>query len=319
MPIYSHQDYNPPTLFRHPHYSTIIPSQFRNVNGVSYSRERIKTPDNDFFDVDFSKVGSKKVAITLHGFEGNASRPYVLGMVKELNKHSWDVASLNYRGCSGTPNNHLHSYHSGKTDDIHLLVNHLTSLGYSHIVLIGYSLGGNLALKYMGENIDRPDTVKGAVGFSVPIELHASAIEMGRKKNWVYGWRFKKRLVKKIRAKESMIENKDYFNQLINMKSLIHFDNIFTAKQHGYVDAIDYYNQNSSNQFLNTIEKPTLLVNALNDSFLPEICYPFSTAKQSKHLFLSTPKYGGHCGFWQKGETYWSEEIAMRFVTQHCS
>ncbi|MBX2846273.1 MAG: alpha/beta fold hydrolase [Saprospiraceae bacterium] len=319
MPLISEDGYRPPALFKHAHYSTIVPSQFRKVTGVVYQRERYSTPDGDFFDVDFSTTNSKKIAITLHGFEGNASRPYVLGMVRTLNQMDWDVASLNYRGCSGEINHFLKSYHSGTTDDIHQLVLQLTKQGYEAIALIGFSLGGNLALKYVGEGRQLPNEVKAAIGLSVPIELYPSAIEMGKTKNWVYGWRFKKRLLKKLRSKAHMIEDKAYYKELLNMRSLIHFDDIFTARQFGYSNAVDYYTQNSTKQYLMNIEVPTLLVNALNDSFLPEVCYPLEAAKQSKALFGQFPKYGGHCGFWQKGPTYWSEERTAWFLNEFVS
>jgi len=123
----------PALPFRHPHLSTLYPTLFRRVPALKYTRERIGTPDNDFLDLDWSRVGSRRVALVLHGLEGDSDRTYVRGMVRALNRRGWDVAAVNLRGCSGTPNRQLRFYHSGATEDVATVVAHLQTKPYESL------------------------------------------------------------------------------------------------------------------------------------------------------------------------------------------
>jgi predicted alpha/beta-fold hydrolase len=137
VPVITESTYRAPRLFTNPHVQTIVPSLFRKVDDVHYKRERIDTVDGDFLDLDFSRVGSDGVVIVLHGLEGDASRAYVLGMVKAFNKSGWDVVALNFRGCSGECNRKLRFYHSGDTMDLHAVVTYVSDrYRYSRIALL---------------------------------------------------------------------------------------------------------------------------------------------------------------------------------------
>ncbi len=152
MPLISKSDYNPMFLFSNAHFQTIYPPLFRKVKGVNYVRERILTPDRDFIDLDWSKVGADRAVIVSHGLEGHSRRSYVLGMIKAFNTRGWDGIAFNFRGCSGEPNRLIRSYHCGATEDLHTVVSHvIEKKSYSSISLVGFSVGGNLTLMYLGE------------------------------------------------------------------------------------------------------------------------------------------------------------------------
>ena len=320
MPLIPSSDFNPRFLFRNKHFSTIAPSMFRKVNGVNYKRKRISTPDNDFLDIDFSIVSSKTIVIITHGLEGNSDRTYMKGMVKAVNKTGWDAVALNLRGCSGEANNLFLSYHSGKTDDLDLVVTHLLkNYDYQKIMLVGFSLGGNLTLKYIGEKGEdiHPD-ICCAVAFSVPVDLKDSSDQLAKRSNAMYMKRFlgmlKPKLIEKTkRFPAHGIKNDD----IVKLKNFYDFDNLYTAPAHGFSSAKDYWEKCSAKPFLSKIKIPTLLINALNDPFLGDLSYPFEDAKKSSSFYLETPKYGGHVGFVKSllmNQELWNEKRAIEFL-----
>jgi len=316
MPIPLHQ---PALPFRHPHLSTIYPTLFRRVPLVSYERERITTPDGDFLDVDWSRVGSTRAALVIHGLEGDSYRAYMQGMVRALNRRGWDVAALNLRGCSGTPNRRLRFYHSGATEDVETAVAHVRALSYRTLALVGFSLGGNLVLKYLGERGTAvPSAVQAAVALSVPVDLLGCADALERPGNVVYRWRFLRQLRAKVEAKAAQFPEALSTAAFAHIRSLRDFDEHYTAPIHGFAGATDYYTRASSLPLLPSIAVPTLLVNAANDPFLSESCYPETIAARHAALTLSTPRYGGHVGFVEPNPAgdYWSETTAGLFLQQ---
>src|SRR5207249_4155753 len=152
------------------------------IGAVTYQRERVITPDGDFLDLDWAKIGSGRVAVLAHGLEGNSKGHYMLGMVSALVRRGFDAVAWNARGCSGEPNRVLRFTHSGATEDLQTVISHVTSTcNYSQISLIGFSLGGNLALKYVGERGRELDPrITAAVAFSVPCDLCSSSIELAK-------------------------------------------------------------------------------------------------------------------------------------------
>ena len=261
--------------------------------------ERIPTFDHDFLDLDWYKKGNSTLVIICHGLEGNSRKAYMLGMAKAVTDGlPSDALTWNYRGCSTEMNKTNRFYHSGATDDLELVVDHGIEKGYNLVVLIGFSLGGNLVLKYLGEKGDKINPkVKGAVVFSVPMDLESSSIKMKGWENYLYTRRFLKSLKKKIKTKESLKFENIELDQAENVKDLFHFDDLFTGPLHGFEDARDYYRSCSSLFFLDSINVPTLIVNARNDPFLSETCFPFQKLDQNKNVHLEAPKHGGHCGF----------------------
>jgi len=309
-------NYTPPILFRNGHFATIYSGIIRSVNGVVQKRERLILSDGDFMDLDWSdsSTPTKKLVVLLHGLEGDAQRPYITGSAKILNQNGYDACAVNYRGCSGEPNKMYRSYHSGATEDLIEVLDHiLNTRDYSEIYLKGFSLGGNLLLKYLGEGNDIPDELKGAVAVSVPCNLHDSCKQLLSTKNIMYAIRFKGNLLGKLREKQQLFPGKISDADIKRIKTLKDFDNVYTSQAHNFKDALDYYEQCSSLQFLPNIKVPSLIINAKDDSFLGPECYPVKETDNNSKLYLETPNYGGHVGFWGKNNITYTEKQALSF------
>ncbi|MFC4220831.1 YheT family hydrolase [Flagellimonas marina] len=318
MPLVS-SNYSPPLFFKNGHFATIYCGLFRKVNGVFQKRERLPLSDGDFLDLDWSDsiIPSKKLVILLHGLEGDGQRPYITGSAKLFNQNGYDACAVNYRGCSGETNTLYRSYHSGVTEDIKEVIDHiLKTKDYSEIYIKGFSLGGNLVLKYLGEDETVPKEIKGAVAVSVPCNLHSSCQKLLTFNNILYAIRFKGNLIAKLREKQEWFPDLITDSDIKKIKTLKDFDDIYTSKAHNFKDALDYYTQCSSLQFLPNIKVPSLIINALDDSFLGPECYPFSEAEQNPNLYLETPKHGGHVGFWGKHNITYTEKKALDFFNQ---
>ena len=321
MPVIAHSTYCPPRLYRNPHVQTIYPLVMRKVRGIRYTRERMVTPDSDFIDLDWSTVDSSRLVIVTHGLEGSARSKYVRGFARAANNAGWDVLAWNLRGCSGEPNNRLQTYHSGASDDLQLVFSHaLFRKKYSEIALVGFSLGGNLTLKFLGEQGESIQSlISGAVCFSVPCDLRTSARRLTRTRNKYYLRYFMKPLQKKIALKQAQYPEYLPPKNPALLKDFTAFDNYYTAPVHGFRNATEYWYQNSSRRFLNDIRIPTLLVNALDDPFLSPGCFPYKQAESNPFVTLETPSHGGHVGFieFNKEGIYWSERRGMEFLEQH--
>jgi uncharacterized protein len=307
--------YQAPALLFTNHLETIYPALLRKVADVQYQRERITTPDKDFLDLDWLKQDSKKLIIISHGLEGSTDRAYIKGMAKLFFANGFDALAWNYRGCGSEMNKNLRFYHSGATDDLGRVIQHAESLGYSEINLIGFSLGGNLTLKYAGEQREAiSPKIKKIVTFSVPLNLRSSCEKISEPPNWMYSQRFLKSLKKKIADKSKIMSGLNV-SALNEVKTLLQFDNTYTAPLHGFRDAFDYYQQCSAIRFVSAIQRTTLVVNALNDPFLSADCYP---TEFSNHPYLNFeyPERGGHVGFalFNKNGLYWSELRALDFI-----
>jgi predicted alpha/beta-fold hydrolase len=318
MPILE-STYKAPYLFRKGFISTVYSGLIRKVKGVNQQRERITLSDGDFLDLDWSYANEKsnKVIILLHGLEGNAQRPYITGAAKLFNQNGIDALSVNFRGCSGEPNRNYYSYHSGATEDLHEVINHVIhQKGYTEIHLKGISLGANIILKYLGERDSVHSEVKTAIAVSVPCYLSGSAKELHAIKNILFHDRFKKHLLSSLKLKQANFPERLSIEELNTINTLNDFDNTYTSKAHGFIDASDYYEKSSSLQFLPNIKIPTLIINALNDSFLSAECYPVKEAKNNSNLYLEMPKYGGHAGFVEKMDVYYNERRALEFIKE---
>jgi len=302
------------------HIQPIFPSIFRKIETDFYIRERIETDDADFLDIDWAKNGNKNLAIISHGLEGSSKRSYVAGMAKTLLRNGWDVLAWNFRSCSEEINRQPRFYHSGATDDLERVVQHALNKDlYNKISLIGFSMGGNLTLVYLGQQGDNLNAkIVRSATFSVPCDLRASSMQLAKPQNKLYMKRFLRMLHEKIREKMKV------FPELINdtdydlIKTFKEYDNRYTAPLHGFENAEDYWRKCSSRQFIPGIKIPTLIVNALNDPFLADGCYPVEETAKSKYVFLERPKSGGHVGFisFNKDNSYWSENRALEFLTE---
>lgn len=311
--------YEPAFIFRNPHLNTIYPHLFRKVTGIKYTRERLSTPDGDFIDLDFSSVASSKLVIIAHGLESNSNETYVKGMVKSFNKRKWDSVVMNFRGCSGEANLLPRSYHSGATEDLTCVIDYLKAhKNYAEIVLVGFSLGANLILKYLGESGHSiASSIQAAVAVSAPCCLKGSSTKLSKRSNQIYMQRFVTLLKEKMKQKAKTFPGLVNYRDFRSVRSFQEFDDLYTAPFHGFRNAEDYWEQCSSKKYVESIKIPTLLINSLDDPFLNEECFPFKAAALNKNFQLETPAYGGHVGFVSlknKGE-YWHETRAANFIT----
>lgn len=312
-------NYVPPGIFKNADASTIYAATLRKVEIPIYERERIELSDGDFIDLDWSnsrKEKSDKLVILLHGLAGNTDRPYMKGMARIFNQNGWDAVAMNFRGCSEELNRLFRSYHAGASDDLAEVITHILTLKkYTQIALVGFSLGGNMLMKYLGENRSLPEEIIGSVGVSVPCDLSGSLGAINRMRNFVYSKRFELNLKQHLVARAKKFPDHIQKKQIAACSSLRDIDDLYTSKAHGYKNAEDYYQKTSAKNFLAGIEKPVLILSAKNDSFLSPECYPHEIAKNSDNLYLEMPAYGGHVGFVTKDEAYYHEKRAFEFIS----
>ncbi|MCR9290400.1 MAG: alpha/beta fold hydrolase [Bacteroidetes bacterium] len=318
MPLIQKSDYKAPLLLRNAHLNTVYAALARKVKDVFYERERIETPDKDFLDLDWSFVKSDQLVIVLHGLEGSADRPYMRGMIKAFNNKGWDGLAFNFRGCSGVINRQPYSYHMGWTTDLEFVVDHVLSINrYREIVLVGFSLGGNVVLNYLGKYGNTlPKAVKKGIAFSVPCHIESANIEIDKAKNSLYLKRFMNSLNEKAAKKAESFPNKIQFDVKNPPKNFYQFDDQFTAPLNGFKNNFDYWTKSSSLNVIPQIEIPTLLVNALDDTFLSYRCFPVEMAEKHQFFHFEAPKHGGHVGFisFNNQGSIWSEKRALAFA-----
>lgn len=308
-------NYRPSFFFQNEHINTIYSSLFRKLKPLPFKRRRIETLDDDFLDIDFLENGERKIVILCHGLEGSSASKYIQATAKILHENGYAIAAMNYRFCSGDINRQLVTYHSGRTEDLNAVIEEVLP-HYDAVYLVGFSLGGNLVLKYTGDGIyNVHPKVKATLAISVPVDLYGSSLELQKIKNRIYTWRFLITLSKKVKLKHAQYPDQVDLKQLKRVKKLIDFDEYFTSTLNGFKDAKDYYAQANCKQFLHNIKIPSLLINALDDPFLSASCYPYAEAESNPYFNLMTPKYGGHVGFVSSNqEYYWVDRQILAFI-----
>ena len=331
MPLIAPSSYEPPTRLWNGHLQTIIPSLFRKVS-VPYVRERIDTPDDDFLDLDWAFpndewkanhssfiIDNSSLIILTHGLEGSSTSPYLAGMVQHLTRQGFTCLAWHYRSCSGQMNRQQRFYHVGETGDLDLVVQHVLTKGYQTMYLVGFSAGGNVTLKYLGEKGKTiHDAIKKAVVFSVPVDLMGSSRRLEQWDSLVYNYRFSRTLKRKVLEKAAVMPGIFPTEAIRKARNVREFDNSFTAPMNGFRDVADYYTQSSSLPFIPAIAIPALVINARNDPFLSPECFPEALARELPNVWMEFPEQGGHCGFPSRTGgiqgTYWSEERTVDFL-----
>ena len=316
MPLLEKSTFRPPFFIKNGHVQTIYPFLFKKTNLVSYKRVRHFTKVQDFLDIDFSLVGSKSLVILTHGLEGNSSNYYISGMAKYFNDKGLDALAWNMRSCSEEMNLTKKFYHASDYEDLETIIEYALSLNYESISLVSFSLGASITAHYLGKKGSLvPPEVKSCVLFSTPCDLACSTHELTKKIHKVYAENFLFSMRKKIKDKQrsmnfSLISESD----LNSIKSLKEFDQLVNVPLYGFKDAQEFWTLGSCRPYLPNIKIPTLMINAKNDPFLGEDCYPTEEAQNSSHLFLEIPRSGGHIGFATFGNHYWSESRAFNFI-----
>ncbi|MEM8566154.1 MAG: alpha/beta fold hydrolase [Bacteroidota bacterium] len=298
----------------------MIPSLWRKVHGVNYTREQIDTPDGDFLDLDWCQTNSKDLVIITHGLEGSSKRPYVLGMAKCFHQKGWNILAWNCRSCGGEINRKGRFYHHGETEDLHHVLRHaLNKKNFENVVLVGFSMGGSITIKLLSELADdQKGVVRCGVAASVPVDLTESVAEFKKRSMAFYRKKFLRRLEKKIKKKAELYPDEIEYKDFSKIKYFPDFDNAYTAPLHGFDDAYDFYQKASAKNFLDSVSVPLLLINALNDPFLTKGCYPYDIVTRSGLVYLETPRFGGHVGFIQrKTNITYLEQRAMDFAKEY--
>ena len=317
MPIISSL-YSPNWWLKSMDISSIYASKFRKIKGIVQQRERLTLSDGDFLDLDwiYGEISTDTVVILLHGLEGSAKRPYILGAAKLYLEQNIDACCVNYRGCSGEPNMSFKTYHSGSIADLQAVIDFvIEKKSYKNIILHGFSLGANLSLFYAG-TINIPTQIRAIIAISAPCDLKGCCNQLISTRNLIYSEYFKRSLIKKLYQKLEKYPDLLSLEEIKKVKTLYDFDTIYTAKSNGFADADDYYSQCSCISHLGNIAIPTYILNAQNDSFLSESCYPYKQAKENPMIYLETPKFGGHVAF-VDNSIYYSEKQSIAFLKQH--
>jgi predicted alpha/beta-fold hydrolase len=317
MPLIHSDPFKSPYVIPNGHFETIYPSFFRRVNGVEYERERITTPDGDFLDLDWSRVGSQRLLIVSHGLEGNSGRDYVKGFVKWFNRHGWDALAWNCRSCSGEMNCTPKLYHHGAWYDLDSVINHVLAKGiYSQIALAGVSMGGSITLRYLGEKGDAtPKEIIGATAFSVPCYLQDSVKALERRGHRFYANRFIKKLKAKLLYKANQFPDLPDHELLQRATTFEELDEAYSIRVYGFSSPAEFYDHITVYHSLPKICRPALVVNSLNDPMLIDKCFPYDIAEASNYFHLQVTKHGGHMGFQIKGSEHsWAEMRALQFL-----
>jgi|694.fasta_scaffold00848_58 predicted alpha/beta-fold hydrolase len=295
-----------------------------HVSGSYPSKQKYKLDSSSLHEdheddenAEIEDCEQSRLVIICHGLEASSQGAFEQCLAKTLYKEGFDIVLVNYRGCSGEPNKLLKSYHSGKSEDLKSVIDYICAKKkYSHyrdIYLVGNSVGGNIILKYLGEEgFDLPSQIKKAFAISVPLDLASSSRAMARKENALYMSKFLGCLKAKIQDKEELLTREINLKDFSKLKNFYDFDSRYTAPLNDFSSAEDYWIKASSKPYLNKIQIPTYILSSLDDSFLAKDCYPFSEAEHNKFIFLECSSHGGHCGFIElnlRGISYAEQEV----------
>lgn len=304
--IATHSSFKPAWWLKNHHLQTVYPTFCRRV-ALTYpvTRERLTTPDQDFIDIDWCGAGTGPLVLLLHGLTGSSRSPYIQGLQQILSKHGWRSVTLNFRGCSGEYNNTARCYHSGDTEDVQFLYEVLRQREPdTPMAAIGFSLGGNVLLKWLGEQGNKL-TFFAAIAVSVPLLLATCATKLESGLSKLYNRKLLKELKVYVQQKQAHLRYLKQFDEadklarlgdLQGIRSFWQYDEQVVAKLYGFKGVQDYYQRSSSRQFLKSIAVPTLIIQAMDDPFMTPEVLP-SVDELSHMVNLEVTSGGGHVGF----------------------
>ena len=302
-----------------PHLQTLWPYCIRRHSDLPLRRERLELPDGDFVDLCWAgePAGSSPVVALFHGLEGSIDSPYARPMLKQIRDAGWCGVFMHFRGCSGEPNRLARSYHSGDTGDIRFLLATLSRrFPAAPLAAIGYSLGGNALLKYLGE-AGEAAPLRCAVAISVPFLLANGARRLNRGLSRIYQRHLLGLLQLKVLAKFKTRPAPVDVTNVTGMNTFYRFDDSITAPLHGFNSADDYYSRCSSRRFLGAVRVPTLILHSRDDPFMTPEAIP-EPGELSKHVTLELSAGGGHVGFIAGRvpgrAVYWLEQRVPEFI-----
>ena len=314
--------FQPAWWCRGPHLQTLWPNRLRRPPPLRLARERLELPDGDFLDIDWTAdTGDESpIVLLLHGLQGSSRSRYARGLLHAITRRGWRGALMHFRGCSGEPNRLARSYHSGETGDLDYFVGILKArYPRAPLAAIGVSLGGNVLLKWLGEQGARA-RVTCAVAISVPFVLSEAANRLTRGFSRVYQWSLLRCLRRALDEKRRSVPLPLAVQDLSRLRSFWEFDEHVTAPLHGFRGAHHYYETSSCRPYLARIRVPTLLLQAQDDPFLDPIAIP-GPEHLADGVTLELYERGGHVGFvsgtWPWRARYWLEERVPAFLAPH--
>jgi uncharacterized protein len=277
------------------HVQTIWPALAPRGLGLAVSRRRVELPDGDFIDVDW--VGERgPIVVVLHGLGGDSTSHYVRGMLRAIASRGWRAALMYFRGCGGEPNRLPRSYHAGETGDLDTFIAMLRQREpHTPLAAVGYSLGGNVLLKWLGER-GGTAPLSTAVAVSVPFDLADAADRVHQGFSRIYELRMLRSLQQLMRDKAARLTLPWDDRAIGAIKSLREFDDRITAPLHGFGGADDYYARASCRPYLSAIVTPSLVIHAADDPFMSPTVVP-TERELSGAITLDLSSHGGHVGF----------------------
>lgn len=328
MPIISETSFKPAWWLRNPHLQTIWPALFRRASSPPRWRERMATADGDFLDLDWCGTGEGPIILLLHGLSGSSRSGYIEGMQKALSQRGFRSVALNFRGCSGQPNATARCYHSGETEDVDHVYRQIRQRNpNTPLAAVGYSLGGNVLLKWLGERGPR-STLFAAAAISVPLLLNLCADRMDRGFSRLYRDHLLRELKHYLKQKRDHLrlhgaaaeaEKIDRLGDLTHVRSFWEYDDRVVAPLYAFRDVHDYYHKSSSRQFLKSIRTPTLIVQSADDPFMSPAVIP-TEDELSPFVHLEVTSAGGHVGFiagtLPGRPRYWLERRIPQFLQE---
>jgi hypothetical protein len=302
------------------HLHTLWPTLARRAPRLALRRERLELADGDFLDLDWGPQRAGALVLVLHGLEGSSRSGYALGLLAATATRGWHGVVMHFRGCSGEPNRLPRSYHSGETGDLAAVVGLLRARHPGRrLAVVGYSLGGNVLLKWLGES-GAAAPVDCAAAVSVPFELDAAAKRLTRGISRLYQWWLLRNLRHSVMRKVLSGVLPEDFSWRAAAPDFWTFDDRVTAPLHGFAGADDYYRRSSCRQYLGGIGVPTLVLHARDDPFLSPEAIP-APAEVPATLTLEVYRAGGHVGFvagrWPWAAQYWLEHRIPAFLEPH--
>lgn len=301
-----------------------IAAAYGSRRRVALALERWDTADGDFVRLHFGAAApTQPLVLLLHGLEGSIASPYVAATASAVQARGWQLAVLEFRSCGGEPNRLPRSYHSGDTGDLDFVVRELRRRHpHRRLYLLGFSLGGNVLLKWLGERGDAvPAGVAAAAAISPPFDLAASARAADARYRGLLARHFLATLVPKALAKARRFPGLLDVDAVRRCRSFAAFDDLVTAPLHGFDDAAHYWGASSCAAFVAAIRRPTLLITAEDDPLCPAAGIPRAQVAASPFLVPQFERHGGHCGFVDGGAPWrcrrWAEAQAVRFFALH--
>lgn len=318
--------YRPPWWYRGRHLQTLWGPFLRPLRRPRFRRERIETDDGDFLDLDWVEPerSGAPLVVVLHGLEGSSRSHYVAGLCREASSLGLRAVVLNFRSCSGEMNRTPRLYHSGETSDLDAVLSRIAAREPGvRIGLAGVSLGGNVVLKWLGERgASARGEVRAGAAISVPFDLEACAGVLDRGvRRALYTASFLRTMKPKVCGTGARFEGRLDLAAVARARTFAEYDRLVTAPIFGFADERDYWTRSSSARYLAEIRRPALIINAVNDPFVPASALPAAAVAASPWLEAEFPPEGGHAGFLEGawGRRSWAERRALAFLHRHLS